>query len=88
MVSSEVIHVQVTGWQSSVQLCIMPRLFTHLVQESKVGTVDVRMVPIQLKQKRALKELPQFVRILITHSSCRKMVRRCTAACGSSKGVC
>ena len=43
-----------------MQLCIMPRLLTHLVEESKVGTVDVRMVPIQLKQEIALKE--QFVR--------------------------
>ena len=43
----------------------MPRLFTHLVQESKVSTVDVRMVPIKLKQERALKEFLQFVRIVI-----------------------
>ena len=52
--------IKETGWQSSMQLCIMPRLLTHLVQESKVGTVDVRMVPMQWKQEIALKE--QFVK--------------------------
>ena len=51
----------------------------HLVQESKVETVDVRMVPIQQKQEIALKELLQFVRChcktecATKHSSCRKM---------------
>ena len=69
--------IQETGWQSSTQLCIMPRLFTHLVQESKVCIVDVRIVPIQRKQEIALKE--QFVRChcktrcVTEHSSCRKM---------------
>ena len=60
-------------------LCIIPRLLTHLVQKSKVGTVDVRVIPIQRKQEIALKELLQFVRChcktrcVTKHSSCRKM---------------
>ena len=75
-----------------MQLCIMPRLLTHLVQESKVGTVDVRMVPIQRKQEIALKE--QIVRChcktrcVTEHSTCRRMWIGCTVACGSSKGDC
>ena len=40
-------------------------MLTHLVQESEVGTVDVRMVPIQRKKEIALKELLQFVRDVI-----------------------
>ena len=63
-----------------MQLCIMPRLLKHLVQESKVGTVDVKMVPIKRKQEIVLKE--PFVRChcktrcVTEHSSFRKNVNR------------
>ena len=34
------IHARVNGWQSGMQLYLMPGLTTHSVQELNAGTVD------------------------------------------------